>query len=84
MLSLEALHSSYEMTAIKLKQAREKLDSHIQCNSHFKMEDSVLIKDHTAGPFDPVNVGDYHFVSIKGNHLETMPSSGGETKQVPI
>ena len=42
MLSLEVLHSSYEMTAIKPKQTREKLESHIQCNSHFKMEDSVL------------------------------------------
>ena len=32
-----------------------------------KTEDSVLIKDHTVGPFDPVYVADYWILSIKVN-----------------
>ena len=37
-----------------------------------------MIKDHTAGPFQPSYKGDYRVVSLKGNQVEVMPSTGGK------
>ena len=42
--------------------------------------DTVLVQNHTKGPFDPKYVGDYHVVSIKGNQVEVRPSIGGPTE----
>ena len=36
----------------------------------------MLIKDHTAGPFQPTYKGDFRVLSIKGNQVEVMPSTG--------
>ena len=35
-----------------------------------------------AEPFNPVYVGDYNVVSIKGNQIEIIPASRGKTKKV--
>ena len=35
-----------------------------QLPHHFTEGDTVLIKNHTAGPFDPKYVGDYRIVSF--------------------
>ena len=37
-----------------------------------------MIKDHTAGPFDPVYKGNYRIVAIKGNQVEVTPVEGGK------
>ena len=42
-----------------------------------KIEDSIMIKDHTAGPFEPVYKRNYRVVSIKGNQVEIVPAEGG-------
>ena len=47
---------------------------------HFTEGDTVLIKNHTAGPFDPQYVGDYCIVSFKGNQVKLIPSTGGKSK----
>ena len=39
--------------------------------------DTVLVQNHTKGPFDPKYVGDYRVVSLKGNQVEVQPSIGG-------
>ena len=39
--------------------------------------DTVLVQNHTRGPFDPKYVGDYCVVSLKGNQVEVQPSIGG-------
>ena len=44
----------------------------------------VLIKDHTAAPFNLVYVSGHRVVSIKGNQFEIIPASGGKTKKVQI
>ena len=40
----------------------------------------VLIKNQTAGPFDPKYIGDYRIVSVKGNQVEIRPAEGGKTR----
>ena len=42
--------------------------------------DTVLVQNHTKGPFDPKYIGDYRVVSIKGNQIEVRPSIGGPTE----
>ena len=32
--------------------------------------DTVLVQNHTRGPFNPKYVGDYHLVSLRGNQVE--------------
>ena len=43
-----------------------------------------MIKNHTAGSFDPRYVGDYHIVSFKGNQVKLIPSTGGKSKMEHI
>ena len=42
--------------------------------------DTVVVHNHTKGPFDPKFVGDYCMVAIKGNQIEVRPSIEGPTK----
>ena len=49
-----------------------------------KTEDSIMIKDHTAGPFEPVYKGNYCMVAIKGNQVEIAPAEGGKSQMVHI
>ena len=39
--------------------------------------DTVLVQNHTKGPFNPKYIGDYHVVSLMGNQVEVQPSIGG-------
>ena len=43
-----------------------------------------MIKDHTAGPFDPVYKVNYRIVAIKGNQVEVIPAEGGKSQTVHI
>ena len=43
-----------------------------------------MIKDHTAGPFQPTYKGSYRVVSLKGNQVEVMPFTGGKSHFVHI
>ena len=43
--------------------------------------DCVLIKNHTAGPFDPKYVGDFRVVKVTGNQVKLVPSTGGKSKR---
>ena len=42
-----------------------------------QLGDTVLIQNHTKGPFNLKYVGDYCVVSLKGNQVEVQPSIGG-------
>ena len=46
--------------------------------------DTVLVQNHSKGPFDPKYVGDYHVVSLKGNQVKVQPSIGGLTEMKHI
>ena len=45
--------------------------------SRLQPRDTVLVQNHTKGPFDPNYIGDYCVVSLKGNQVEVRPSIGG-------
>ena len=85
-LSLEALKNMYQIATENLRQSHAHRDSTLpkQLPHHFTTGDTVLIKNHTASPFDPCYVGDYCIVSFKGDQVELIPSTGGKSKMEHI
>ena len=85
-LSLEALRNMYQISTENLHQSSAHHDSTLpkQLPHHFTEGDTVLIKNHTAGPFDPRYIGDYRIVSFKGNQVKLIPSTGGKSKMEHI
>ena len=66
-LSIQTLKNMYQLVAENLQKARKRMaPASFPQTSKLKTEDSVMIKDHTAGPFDPVYKGNYPMVAIKG------------------
>ena len=59
-LSLEALKNMFEIAATDLKIAREKGDpDNNRLPTKLQPGDTVLVQNHTKGPFDPKYMGDY-------------------------
>ena len=84
-LSIQALKNMYQLVAENLQKARKRMAQLISHNqTKLKTEDSVMIKNHTAGPFEPVYKGNYHMVAIKGNQVEVAPAEGGKSQMVHI
>ena len=85
-LSLEALKNMYQIATENLCQSHARHDSTLpkQLPHHFTEGDTVLIKNHTAGPFDPCYIGDYRIVPFKGNQVKLIPSTGGRSKMEHI
>ena len=84
-ISLEAMKNLYEIVATNLKLAREKGDSPEQpIPTTLQPGDTVLVQNHTKGPFDPKYIGDYRVVSLKGNQVEIQPAIGGPTQMKHI
>ena len=80
-LSLEAIKNMFEIAATNLKIAREKGDpENNPLPTKLQPEDTVLVQNHTKGPFDPKNVGDYQVVALRGSQVEVRPSIGGPTE----
>ena len=80
-LSLEAMKAMFEIATTNLKMAREKKDPK-EAPKPIQLQpgDTVLVQNHTKGPFDLKYIGDYRVVSIKGNQVEVRPSIGGPTE----
>ena len=76
----------YQIATENLHRSRARCDSTLpkQLPHHFTEGDTVLIKNHTAGPFDSGYIGDYYIVSFKGNQVELIPSTGGKSKMEHI
>ena len=85
-LSLEALKNMFHIATENLHHACTCCDITLpkQLPHHFTQGDMVLIKTHTAGPFDPKYIGDYQIVSFRGNQVELIPSTGGRSKMEHI
>ena len=80
-LLLEAMKTMFEIATTNLKMAQEKRDPKEDPKPiQLQPGDTVLVQNHTKGPFDPKYIGDYHVVSIKGNQVEVRPSIGGPTE----
>ena len=59
-LSLEAMKNMFETAATNLKIAREWGDpKHNSLPTKLQPGDTVLVQNHTKGPFHPKNMGDY-------------------------
>ena len=77
-LSLEAMKNMFEIAATNLKMARERGDPKSDpIPRKLQPGDTVLVQNHTKGPFYPKYVGDYCVVSLKGNQVEVQLSIGG-------
>ena len=75
----------YQMVAENLQKARKRMaPANFPQTNKLKTEDSIMIKDHTAGPFEPVYKGNYHVVAIKGNQVEIALAEGGKSQMVHI
>ena len=73
------------MVAENLQKARKRMaPANFPQPTKFKTEDSVMIKNYTAGPFEPVYKGNYHMVAIKENQVEVAPAEGGNSQTVHI
>ena len=85
-LSLEALKNMYQIATENLHRSCARCDSSLpkQLPHHFTEGDTVLIKNHTAGPFDSHYIDDYRIVSFKGNQVKLIPSTGGKSKMEHI
>ena len=69
-LSIQALKNIYQLVAENLQKARKRMTSvKFPQPNKLKTEDSVMIRDHTAGPFDQV---------------EIKPAEGGKNQMVHI
>ena len=57
---MEAMKNMFEIAATNLKIAREKGDpKNNSLPNKLQPGDTVLVQNHTKGPFDPKYVGDY-------------------------
>ena len=85
-LSLEAFKNMFHIATENLRRARMCCDSTLpkQLPHHFTEGDTVLIKNHTAGPFDPKYVGDYRIITFRDNQVELITSTGGKSKMEHI
>ena len=65
--SLEALKSMYQIATENLCRSRACRDSTLpkQLPHHFTAGDTVLIKNHMAGPFDPRSLGIFVLFPLK-------------------
>ena len=80
-LSLETMKNMFEMAATNLKMARERRNPENDPRpSKLQPGDTVLVQNHTKGPFDPKYIDDYCVVSLKGNQVEVRPLIGGLTE----
>ena len=84
-ISLEAMKNLYEIVSTNLKLAQERGDPQKQPPpTKLQPGDTVLIQNHTKGPFEPKYIGDYRIVSLKGNQVEIQPTKGGPTEMKHI
>ena len=76
LLSLESLRNMFHIAAENLCRART-YDATLpkQLPHHFTEGDTVLIKNHLAGPFDRKYISDYRIISFKGNQVKLIPST---------
>ena len=84
LLSLEALKNMYEIVARNLQKARQQSKQTKLPTATFKVNDLVLIKNHTAGSLEPKYVGDYRVVKFVGNQVEVMHAKTGKIQRVHI
>ena len=74
----------YQLVVTNLKYAREKRQPKTYVESKLKEGNLVLVKDHTAKPFQPRFKGNFRVIAQKGNQVEVRPLHEGETSKFHI
>ena len=75
----------YQLIASNLGKARKKRDTKVPVLDTKHIEgNSVLLKDHTTGVWDPRYTRDYGIVSFPGNTQVEVVDSNGKVKLVHI
>ena len=81
-ISLEAIKSIFELVAVNLKNARPRKDpKHLPKVAKLKIGDTVMVKNHTAKPFEPKYVGDYWIIKLVGHKVYLQPCQGGPVRE---
>ena len=84
-LSLKGLKNIYQLIASILEQVRKKTDIKAPVLDRKCSEgDSILLKDHTAGVWDPRYTRDCQLVSFPGRNQVEVVDSTGKVKVVHI
>ena len=83
-LSLEALKNMYQLVVTNLRYAREKRQPKTYVEPKLKEGDLVLVKDHTAKPFQPRFKGNFRVIAQRGNQVEVKPLHEGETSKYHV
>ena len=86
LLSLEALQNVYQVAAKNIQLAREKWDKRSDKILKVPVTSGtrVMIKDHTAGPWDPKYIGDYRVVKSYATQVDLRPVVGGKIRKAHI
>ena len=74
----------YQLIVTNLKYAREKRQPKTCVQPKLKEGDLVLVKDHTAKPFQRRFKGQFRVIAQKGNQVEVKPSHEGETSKFHV
>ena len=83
-LSLEALKDMYQLVVTNMRYAREKRQPKTYVEPKLKEGDLVLVKDHTAKPFQPRFKGNFRVIAQKGIQVEVKPLHEGETSKYHV
>ena len=82
MISLEAMKSIFELVVVNLKNARAQKDpKHFPNVTKLKVGHMIMVRNHTAKPFEPKDVGDYHIIKLVGHKVQLQPCQGGPTRE---
>ena len=83
LLSLDALKNMYQIVAENLRKARLCCLplAHTTLSRTLQEGDLVLIKNHTAGPFDPKYGSPSRVLKVVGNQVELVPATGGKLRR---
>ena len=81
-ISLEAMKSIFELVAVNLKNTRAcKNPEQFPEVTKLHVGDTVMIKNHTAKPFELKYIGDYRIVKLIGHRAQLQPCQGQEITQ---
>ena len=68
--------------AVNLKNARACKDpKHFPDVTKLNVGDTVMIKNHTAKPFEPKYIGDYRIIKLVGHKVHLQHCQGGPSKE---
>ena len=83
LLSLDTLKNMYQIAVKNLCKARlcHLPSAHATLSCTLQEGDLVLIKNHTAGPFNPKYSSPSSVLKMVGNQVELVPATGGKSRR---